>query len=259
MKNPFPGMNPWLEGFWRDVHASLLVYARDELNVELPNDLTASVDERLVIDVEEEEPRTYLPDASISQQWGSSAGPAIGPGGVAVEVAEPIIVEAGERKLRRLEIAERSGRLITVIEFLSPSNKTELDHRWRWERKRNDNLAAGLSFVEIDLVRAGSWTLTDHEGLLTLPPDRVCHAVCVTRAGLPWRHEVYRCPLRERLPTIRVPLRPGERDAALALQALVDLCYERGRYERKIDYSKPPEPPLPPEEIAWGRQALAAA
>jgi len=31
MKNPFPGMNPWPEEFWQDVHASLLVYARDEL------------------------------------------------------------------------------------------------------------------------------------------------------------------------------------------------------------------------------------
>ena len=24
MKNPFPGINPWFEEFWRDVHANLL-------------------------------------------------------------------------------------------------------------------------------------------------------------------------------------------------------------------------------------------
>jgi hypothetical protein len=46
MKNPFPGMNPWLEEFWRDVHASLLVYACDLLNTELPPGLHARVDER---------------------------------------------------------------------------------------------------------------------------------------------------------------------------------------------------------------------
>ena len=259
MKNPFPGMNPWLEEFWRDVHASLLVYARDELNGELPPDLTASVDERLVIDVEEEKPRTYVPDVAISESWDNPVGPAIGPGGAAVEAAKPILVDRGEHKLRRLEIADSKGHLITVIELLSPSNKTEFDYRWLWQRKRNENLAAGLSFVEIDLVRAGAWTLPDHDGVLRLPADRVCHAVCVTRSRLHWRHEFYKCPLRERLPVIRIPLRRGERDAALDLQALVDLCYERGRYSRKIDYSKPPEPPLPPEESTWAREVLAAS
>jgi hypothetical protein len=54
MKNPFPGMNPWMEGFWRDVHASMLVYARDLLNAELPPGLHARVDERLAVDAEED-------------------------------------------------------------------------------------------------------------------------------------------------------------------------------------------------------------
>jgi hypothetical protein len=259
MKNPLPGMNPWLEEHWRDVHASLLVYARDQLNGELPADLTAAVDERLVIDVEEDEPRTYVPDVAISESWDNPVGPALGPGGAAVEAAKPILVDRGERKLRRLEIADAGGHIITVIELLSPSNKAEGDYRLRWERKRNENLAAGLSFVEIDLVRTGSWTLPEHEGRLHLSADRVCYAVCVTRAQRHWCHEFYRCPLRERLPVIRIPLRRGERDAALDLQALLDQCYERGRYGRKTDYSKPPEPPLPPEEWAWTREVLAAS
>lgn len=153
-------------------------------------------------------------------------------------------MDRGEHKLRRLEIADSTGHIITVIEFLSPSNKTEFEHRLRWERKRNENVAAGLSFVEIDLVRTGAWTLPDHAGLLRLPGDRVSHVICITRSGLRWRHEFYVCPLRERLPVVRVPLRRGDRDAALDLQELVDQSYERGRYERKIDYTKPPEAPL---------------
>jgi hypothetical protein len=44
MKNPFPGMNPWLEEFWRDVHASVLVLAREQLNTRLTGDLSARVD-----------------------------------------------------------------------------------------------------------------------------------------------------------------------------------------------------------------------
>src|SRR5437667_5197110 len=135
MKNPFPGMNPWLEEFWRDVHAHLLVYAADQLNVELPTDLAASIDERLVIDVEEKEPRTYVPDVAISESWDNPHGPALGPEGVAVEAAEPVIVDHAESKLRRLEILDARGHLITVIELLSPTNKTELGNRWLWERK----------------------------------------------------------------------------------------------------------------------------
>ena len=66
MKNPFPGMNPWLEEFWRDVHAHLLVYASDQLNTELPPDLRARVDERLAVAADEEKPRTYLPDVAMT-------------------------------------------------------------------------------------------------------------------------------------------------------------------------------------------------
>jgi hypothetical protein len=65
-------------------------------------------------------------------------------------------------------------------------------------------------------------------------------------------------PLRQRLPAIRVPLRRTDPDAALDLQSLVDDCYERGRYASVIDYSKPPHPPLPEEEAAWAKEALAA-
>src|SRR5882757_9752824 len=129
MKNPFPGMNPWLEESWRDVPARLLVYAGDQLNRELPQDLAASVDERLVIDVDAEEPRNYLPDLSILESWDKSAGPALGPGGTIVEAAKPVIVDRGEHKVRRLEIIGRDGRIITVIELLSPTNKSDFDHR----------------------------------------------------------------------------------------------------------------------------------
>jgi hypothetical protein len=259
MRNPFPGMNPWLEEFWRDVHASILVYARDQLNSELPKDLIASVDERLVIDVEEADPRAYLPDVAISESWAGPISEALGPGGAVVQAATPLIVDRGEHKLRRLEIADSKAHLITVIELLSATNKSDMHHRCLWERKRKENLAAGLSFVEIDLIRAGEWTLPEHDGRLKLPLGRVCHVVSVTRAGLHWRHEFYRCPLREPLPVIRVPLRRGERDAALDLQALVNESYERGRYDRKINYSNPPEPALPAEESEWAREIAQAA
>lgn len=45
MNSPFPGMDPYLERYWRDVHTSFLVYARNQLNTRLPDDLQARVEE----------------------------------------------------------------------------------------------------------------------------------------------------------------------------------------------------------------------
>src|SRR2546425_12351663 len=92
MKNPFPGMNPWLESFWRDVHASLLVYARDQLNAELPAGMKARVDERLAIDAGEEKPHGYLPGVAVAEAWDRPAGPVLGQGGLVSMAAEPIVV-----------------------------------------------------------------------------------------------------------------------------------------------------------------------
>jgi len=259
MKNPFPGMNPWLEEFWRDVHAKLLVYASDQLNSELPPGLQARVDERLAIDAEEEKARSYVPDVAVTQSWDRPAGPVLGGTGASVAAAEPTIVDFGQEILRHVEIVDSRAQVITAIELLSPSNKEDAWAVMTWRRKRSDYLRGGINLVEIDLLRGGAWTLPDRSLLKPLPSGRVHHHVCVTRP--PWltRHEFYVCALRERLPVIRVPLRPTDLDAALDLQSLIDQCYERGRYASTIDYSKLPHPPLPEEEAAWAKEKLAAA
>jgi hypothetical protein len=45
-------------------------------------------------------------------------------------------------------------------------------------------------------------------------------------------------------------------DVPLALGPLIESVYERSRYARRIDYAKPLDPPLPPEEAAWLRGRL---
>ena len=42
IKSPFPGMNPYLEQHWRDVHARLITYASDAIQAQLPPGLRAS-------------------------------------------------------------------------------------------------------------------------------------------------------------------------------------------------------------------------
>lgn len=249
-------MNPWLEEYWRDVHAKVLVYACDQINRELPPGLQARVDERLAIDAEEEKPRSYLPDLAISESWDRPPGPVLGAGGVALAAAEPTVVDLGQQILRRLEIVDSRAHVITAIELLAPSNKAVGEACAAWNRKRRDYLAADINVVEIDLLRGGVWTLPDRSLLTPIPLGRVWHHVCLTR--VPWRgcHEFYMLPLRKRLPIIRVPLRRTDPDVGLDLQSLIDQCYERGRYGAVIDYTRPPNPPLPEEEAAWAREVL---
>lgn len=58
MASPFPGMDPYLEQFWRDVHASLIIYARDQLQTRLPAGLRVRVEERVVVEPCPDEPAT---------------------------------------------------------------------------------------------------------------------------------------------------------------------------------------------------------
>ncbi len=65
-------------------------------------------------------------------------------------------------------------------------------------------------------------------------------------------------PLRlsERLPIIPIPLKVGDPDARLDLQALPDQNYDRASYDLEIDYRAEPEPPLDPEMAAWADEML---
>ncbi|MEW4568437.1 DUF4058 family protein [Tautonia sp. JC769] len=46
MTSPFPGMDPYLDAWWGDVSASVLVYGSHALNSRLPDDLRARIDHR---------------------------------------------------------------------------------------------------------------------------------------------------------------------------------------------------------------------
>ena len=50
MKSPFPGMDPYLERDWEDVHGRLIVYAGDTLQPHLPDDLLVRVEQRVFVE-----------------------------------------------------------------------------------------------------------------------------------------------------------------------------------------------------------------
>jgi hypothetical protein len=61
MKSPFPGMDPYLESHWRDIHHSFLTYARDALQEHLPGDLRARLEERVFVEPDFDEARSIYP------------------------------------------------------------------------------------------------------------------------------------------------------------------------------------------------------
>ncbi len=259
MKSPFPGMDPYLEQFWPDVHARLILYACDQLEEQLPNSLIARVEERVVLELESFEPRPVYPDVKITERRGH--GTADGAVASSVAVIEPVIVEyegepATETYINILE-AGPGQRLVTVIEILSLANKLPGEGQRLYRQKQRELRDAGVSLVEIDLLRRG-------ERVLSLAPSRIprrvrtTYQVCARRGWFSRRFEVYPVPLRKPLPAIRIPLREKDKDVRLDLQALLGQAYRKGRYHLTIDYSEPPDPPLTGADARWARALVGS-
>jgi hypothetical protein len=263
-KNPFPGMDPFLERHWGDVHARLILYASDQLNRQMRGPLRARVEERLVVeDPDRVTARPIRPDVRVYEPAGADGGGVAVLAAPAVEV-EPDVVEVAESEPETttyLTIIDPStgGTLVTVIEFLSPSNKEPrgIKSADLYLAKREELRRGGVSLVEVDLLRDGERFLPEYDhryGKLL----RASYAACVHRGWGGIRYETYSFGLRERLTSIRIPLRRKDPDAVLDLQALVDLVYENGRYD-DIDYGRPLYPPLSAEDAAWAKARVAAA
>lgn len=261
MPSPFPGMDPYLEQFWRDIHARLVIYAADQLQTRLPADLRARVEERVFVEPAFGAPRSVYPDIRVVERGrGQALATVVEPG---VEVAEPLVIYLPDEPVteRYIEIIDvGSGRhVVTVIEVLSVSNKLPGEGQELYRRKQQELRDGHVNLVEIDLLRAGDRVLS--VGPTRIPVShRTPYQVCVYRAAaaLPcW--EIYRVPLREHLPGIRIPLRPTDPDVPLALQALIDQCYRNGGYDEDIDYSREPDPPLDADDAHWADALLRQA
>ena len=233
-KSPFPGMDPYLESLWPEVHARLIVYAANQLNLQLPSDLQANIEENLAV-YKDEAASSIRPDLHISQEttFPASAGQAD-----SVVVAEPLVLRRAPHPTRHIEIVDTNGQIITAIEVISPWNKVGSRAREQYTRKQSNYIDAGVNLVEIDLVRQGKYVLAAPLADLRLK-DRTPYMICVYRDAKPDQFEIYRAPLQQPLPNIPIPLRYDESDAVLQLQPLVDQCYQDGRYYR-LNYGDAP-------------------
>ena len=147
-----------------------------------------------------------------------------------------------------VEIRQRSDhRLVTLLDVVSPANKTAPAGREAYLATRRTAGAAGVNLVEIDLVLQGQPMLEySRDGL----PDWD-YAVTVTRATQPKRYEIYTATLQKRLPRFRLPLAPDDRDTVVDLQTAFTRCYDQADFAGRIDYRR--EPPVSPKEGARRR------
>ena len=255
MPRPFPGMDPYIEyqGNWQDFHNRLNAELCNSLGAKLPDDYVARVDERIeVVGFDGPTGTSFRPDVLVAR---SDSGERFGrstAGGTAVATIEPTFVDVLDRhteevrhtwvEIRRLPNLE----LVTVIEVLSPVNKVGTG-RVEYLAKRDDLHARKVHLVEIDLLLGG-------HRVPMKQPLRAGHYFAVVARGpnLPTA-EVYAWTLRDRLPTIPIPLRSPDPDVRIDLQELFDRIYDLGRYGRTLRYDLPlPEGvPLHPEDRAW--------
>jgi hypothetical protein len=152
-----------------------------------------------------------------------------------------------------IEVRQRTdNRLITLVDVVSPSNKTTTGGRQAYLDKRKEAKNAGASLVEIDLVMQGQPMLDySREGL----PDWD-HAVTVTRSTQPERYEIYTATLQKKLPKFRLPLAADDRDTVLDLQATFGRCFDQGNFATQVDYKRDPATRLSDDNRRWLDQLL---
>jgi hypothetical protein len=267
MKSPFPGMDPFMELRWRDLHNRLIAYIGDQLQEELPKDLRAQIGERVLMEVGDAAgelalPETYL-DLSVLE---SSRGGAAVAENVDVDraLAVPdLIVEDDSlpESETNIEIvdAETGLKIITVVELLSPTNKLSGKGRESYLAKQSSYLRAGIHLVEIDLTRHGDRRAVMAHLMNDLGLPHPAYLAVVHRSYKSKRkskREYYQLPMEKALKPIAVPLRPTDEDVILRLQPLLELAYQRGRYY-DLDYSQRLNPPLSFAEQAFLEQCLA--
>ena len=157
--NPLPGMNPWLEAYWGDIHTRLTTYSCDAIQRQLPPDLQARVEEYLSVcepDEESRKLRRISPDVQIIEQPGIAKST---DGGLAVAemvADEPLRVRrrSPPQTLRYIQIVDLKAnrRVVTAIEFLSLANKATAAGRKQYLAKQSEFIVRskhfGLLFVQ---------------------------------------------------------------------------------------------------------------
>jgi len=257
MPSPFPGMNPYFERSvtWPDFHQAYLTHLRDTLEDRVGPNYFVGIGERVYLHESEDDRRLIgIPDANLTLgiETKATKGKSVKTTAIMVAPSKVTIPKLQKRKVPYLEVVDADNqKVVTVIELLSPSNKYAGNDRESYLAKRRELLATEVNLVELDFLRGGprmplkNLPTCDYYAMLSRPTARP-------------EADIWPLTLRDSLPTLPMPLREGETEPSVDLQAVLNRTYDGGRYGKRI-YRFAPEPQLAPTDAEWAAAILAAA
>jgi hypothetical protein len=242
-------MNPYLEqnDTWEDCHHDFIKRTRETLNGQVGPNYLVKIEVGLYLHELSAEELRYFGRADVGVRTAPAAAPTTA---VSTLAAAPVRLTLPALDVERhasLEIRDqRNRRLVTVVELLSPTNKTPGADRNEYLSKRAEILAGPTHLVEIDLGRGGERPRPPE-----IPPCD--YYVLVSRAEDRPHLGLWPISLRERLPSLPIPLSTPDSDVLLDLQTVLHRVYEGADYGKYI-YTETPQPPLSAEDAVWARQ-----
>lgn len=258
MPSPFPGIDPFLEShdLWPDFHARFISSLADAIADRLPEPYVARIDERMsLVEIPAEEIKKVRPDVAVTRQRDVRASETtVAPFNSDTLTLDPEIIPfkyLEEYREVSMEILHGPDqRLVTVVEVLSPTNKTGAGRR-DYLAKRNGLMRLGdVHLVELDLLVAGRRLPMER------PPRRGDYHAYVARTERQPDCEVYTWTVRQAPPRIPIPLLARDPDVLIDLAPLFNAVFDRARYVRSIRYDGPLTTPFASEDHDWA-EALA--
>jgi hypothetical protein len=254
MLSPFPGMNPYLEHpeLWAEVHHRLISAIAIQLAPVLRPKYRVAIEKRTYFSEGDRAIEVGIPDVAILTQVRSSGlmgsiAIAPDPSLTGLTVTLPIAQEIKEGYLEIREIA--TGRVVTSIEVLSPTNKRAGVGRDAYEAKRQRVLSSQSHLVELDLLRGG-------KAMAMLQSQTYDYRVLVSRAQQRPQAQLYGFDLPDAMPIVPLPLADQDEEPPLDLHQLLGEIYEQAGFDLTIDYDQPPIPPLSADRSDWLKTIL---
>lgn len=256
MLSPFPGMNPYLEHpeLWPEVHSRLIVAIADALAPKLRPKYRVAIEKRVYQTTGEESLLVGIPDVVVGRSASVSASQVIPSVAVALPPVKPVTVtipmpeEVREGYLEVREVG--TGEVVTAIEVLSPKNKRPGEGRKAYESKRQQVLGSSTHLIEIDLLRGGQPMPILDAGIQTT------YRILVSRSDRRPKAELYPFRLQDPIPPFQLPLRHGDTEPLVDLQALLHGVYDRAGFDLAIDYTREPVSPLSEADTVWAAALL---
>lgn len=232
---------------WTDVHNSLIAAIGDAIVPEVAPDYYVGLERRAYLLKPDDIVFVGRADLAIITDKSPVTTPATSSFNGVMTVEVPMTDEIGEDYLEIHEV--KSGKLITLIEVLSPTNKISREGREQYMQKRSQILPARTNLIEIDLLRSGEpmpvvgrTVSTDYRTLISRGHQRP-------------KAQLYGFGVRRSILEFPLPTLPHETEPQVDLNTILHDLYIRARFDLRLDYSQQPLPPLAEDDAAWA-QAL---